>query len=153
MKEMAERMSEAFTTNIATSQSLAEAASEQAASLEETSSSLEEMSSMTKQNADHANEAGQRTDARCEQFGETGYGYHEPQMNSAMEETTRASEETAKIIKTIDEIRISDQPAGAQRGRGSGQGRRGRSRFRRGGRRSAKSGHAGCGSGQEHAPA
>jgi len=42
---------------VATSQLLAEAASEQAASLEETSSSLEEMSSMTKQNAGSAEQA------------------------------------------------------------------------------------------------
>ena len=102
MKEMAERMSEAFTTNIATSQSLAEASSEQAASLEETSSSLEEMSSMTKQNADHANEANELmrdVNSSVKLATDTM-----AQMNSAMEETTRASEETAKIIKTIDEI-------------------------------------------------
>ena len=102
LKEMAERMSEAFTTNIATSQSLAEAASEQAASLEETSSSLEEMSSMTKQNADHANEANElmRDVSNSVKLATDTMA----QMNSAMEETTRASEETAKIIKTIDEI-------------------------------------------------
>ena len=99
LKEMAERMSEAFTTNIATSQSLAEAASEQAASLEETSSSLEEMSSMTKQNADHANEANElMRDVNNSVKLATDTMAH---MNSAMEETTRASEETAKIIKTI----------------------------------------------------
>ena len=39
------------------SQTLAEGASQQAASIEETSSALEEMSSMTKQNADNAAQA------------------------------------------------------------------------------------------------
>ena len=43
----------------AASQSLAEGASEQAASLEETSSSLEEMSSMTKRNAESAQKANE----------------------------------------------------------------------------------------------
>ena len=50
-------MSTASTEVSNTSQTLAEGASQQAAAIEETSSSLEEMSSMTKQNADHANQA------------------------------------------------------------------------------------------------
>jgi len=75
------------------SQSLAEGAAEQAASIEETSSSLEEMASMTKKNADNANEA--RT-----MMGEAGQIVD----LSAIEEITRSSEETGKIIKTIDEI-------------------------------------------------
>ena len=54
MKTMIENLSDMLRANITTSHSLAEAASQQAASLEETSSSMEEMSSMTKQNADNA---------------------------------------------------------------------------------------------------
>ena len=84
------------------SQSLAEGASEQAASLEETSSSLEEMSSMTKRNADNANEAKAR-------MGEAGQivekvNLHMGGMAEAILEITKSSEETGKIIKTIDEI-------------------------------------------------
>ncbi len=53
----ADQVSSAAAQVSSSSQSLAEGTSEQASSLEETSSSLEEMSSMTKQNADHANQA------------------------------------------------------------------------------------------------
>ncbi len=84
------------------SQSLAEGASQQAAALEETSSSLEEMSSMTKNNADNANEAKTR-------MGEAGQvvnkvNLHMGDMADAIGEITQSSEETGKIIKTIDEI-------------------------------------------------
>lgn len=84
------------------SQSLAEGASEQASSLEETSSSLEEMSSMTKQNADNAGQAKTM-------MGEAGHivakvGGHMDDMSNAISEITKTSEETGKIIKTIDEI-------------------------------------------------
>ena len=84
------------------SQSLAESSSEQAAAIEETSSSLEEMSSMAKQNADHANEASammKETNRIVEKVNT-----HMTDMGSAIEEITKTSEETGKIIKTIDEI-------------------------------------------------
>jgi methyl-accepting chemotaxis protein len=84
------------------SQSLAEGASEQAAGLEQTSASMEEMSSMTKQNADHARQAKIM-------MGEVQgivkkVNAHMDQMGQAITEITRTSEETGKIIKTIDEI-------------------------------------------------
>ena len=84
------------------SQNLAEGSSEQASSLEETSSSLEEMSSMTKQNADNANQAKAM-------MGETKQivekvDSHMNKMAGAIAEITKTSEETSKIIKTIDEI-------------------------------------------------
>ena len=86
----------------ASSQSLAEGASEQAASIEETSSSMEEMSSMTKQNAGNARQA----DGLMKEVRDLG-----TQASSSMEQLTEsmveiqiASEETSKIIKTIDEI-------------------------------------------------
>ncbi len=84
------------------SQSLAEGASEQASSLEETSSSLEEMSSMTKQNAENANQAKILvTDARgiVEKVND-----NVTQMTQSIAEVTQSSEETGKIVKTIDEI-------------------------------------------------
>ena len=84
------------------SQSLAEGASEQAASIEEASSSLEEMSSMTKQNADNAREAKIMT-GQAGQIVEK-VNRHMGNMAEAMQEITKSSEETAKIIKTIDEI-------------------------------------------------
>jgi methyl-accepting chemotaxis protein len=70
--------------------------------LEETSSSLEEMSSMTKQNADHANQAkAMMTEANTivEKVN-----HHMTDMAAAIVEITKSSEETGKIIKTIDEI-------------------------------------------------
>jgi len=84
------------------SQSLAEGATEQAAGLEETSSSLEEMSSMTKQNADNAQQANTlASDAR--KAADTGT-QSMSRMNEAIQEIQKSSDETAKIIKVIDEI-------------------------------------------------
>jgi len=84
------------------SHSLSEGALEQASSLEETSSSLEEMASMTRQNADNAKaaqnkmaEAGGIVKSANENLGN---------MINAIEKITKSSEETGKIVKTIDEI-------------------------------------------------
>ncbi|MCC6491193.1 MAG: MCP four helix bundle domain-containing protein [Candidatus Hydrogenedentes bacterium] len=84
------------------SQSMAEGASEQASSLEETSASLEEMTSMTKQNADNAAQAknlaaaaNASADKGAESMGK---------MSQAIDDIKKSSDETAKIIKTIDEI-------------------------------------------------
>ncbi len=84
------------------SHSLAEGASQQAASIEETSSSLEEMSSMTRQNADNARQADGIM-AETSQDVQTA-GSSMRQLTDSMQEITRASEETSKIVKTIDEI-------------------------------------------------
>jgi methyl-accepting chemotaxis protein len=84
------------------SQQLAEGTSEQAASLEETSSSLEEMSSMTKQNADNAGQAKIMMEQAKEIVGKVDH--HMVEMVKAIAEITKSSEETSKIIKTIDEI-------------------------------------------------
>ncbi len=84
------------------SQRLAEGTSEQAATLEETSASLEEMSSMTKQNADNAGQAkAMMTDVSDIVTKVEG---HMGTMVTAIDEITRSSRETGKIIKTIDEI-------------------------------------------------
>ena len=84
------------------SQSLAQGASEQASSLEETSASLEEMSSMTRQNADNANQAN--TVARqASELAETGVESMK-KMQDAIDKIKNSASETAKIIKTIDEI-------------------------------------------------
>ncbi len=84
------------------SQQLAEGASEQASSLEETSSSLEEMSSMTKQNADNANVAN-GTAQEASRMAEQGVASMK-RMQEAIERIKNSAAETAKIIKTIDEI-------------------------------------------------
>jgi methyl-accepting chemotaxis protein len=85
-----------------TSQSLAEGASEQAASLEETSASLEEITSMTKRNAESATQAktlASETRAAAEE-GSANMGT----MKQAMDAIKDSSTNIAKIVKTIDEI-------------------------------------------------
>ena len=84
------------------SQHLAEGTSIQASSMEETSSSLEELSSMTRRNADNANEAKQMTKQAREVVDKVEH--HMADMVKAIEDITKSSEETGKIIKTIDEI-------------------------------------------------
>jgi methyl-accepting chemotaxis protein len=86
----------------AASQSLAEGATEQAAGLEETSSSLEEMSSMTKQNADNAQQANTLA-SEARKAADTG-AESMTRMSRAINDIQKSSDETAKIIKVIDEI-------------------------------------------------
>ena len=84
------------------SQALASATSQQAASLEETSAALEELTGMTRQNADNALSANKlmlRADELMRLADEKM-----SQLVTAMEEITQASQDTKKIIKTIDEI-------------------------------------------------
>jgi methyl-accepting chemotaxis protein len=84
------------------SQDLAQSASELASSLEETSASLEEMTSMISQNSENANRADlmSNTSAKMADEGAKSIVI----MQSAIAEVKRSSDETAKIIKTIDEI-------------------------------------------------
>lgn len=84
------------------SHSLAEGASEQAASLEETSASLEELSAMTRRNAENARQANELT--RQTRQTADGSATDIQSMTAAMAAIKVSSDETAKIIKTIDEI-------------------------------------------------
>lgn len=84
------------------SQSLANGASESAASLEETSASLEEMASMTKLNADHAVQAKNLMNKA--KIIVDNVNDHMDNMARAITDVTKTSEDTVKIIKTIDEI-------------------------------------------------
>ncbi|MBI5382740.1 MAG: hypothetical protein HZA31_12650 [Opitutae bacterium] len=84
------------------SQSLAEGATEQAASLEETSATLEEIASMTKRNAEHAATA-QNLASETRHAADTGSADMQ-EMIRAMNEIKTASDNIAAIIKTIDEI-------------------------------------------------
>jgi methyl-accepting chemotaxis protein len=86
----------------ASSQSLAEGASEQAASLEETSSSMEEMSSITKKNTE-TSEKVKDLAQQTRQAGDTG-AQDMAAMAEAMAGIKTSSADIAKIIKTIDEI-------------------------------------------------
>ncbi len=102
LTEGAEQVKTASVQVASASQSLAEGATEQAAGLEETSSSLEEMASQTKQNADNAQQANSlASEAQtAAQSGTNAMG----RMSSAINDIQKSSDETAKIIKVIDEI-------------------------------------------------
>jgi methyl-accepting chemotaxis protein len=100
--ESADQVAAASGEVSAASQQLAEGASQQAASLEETASSLEELSSMTKQNADNAEQAKVMTSETQRIVDRVNHNMQD--MGRAIEEVTKSSEETSKIIKTIDEI-------------------------------------------------
>jgi methyl-accepting chemotaxis protein len=102
MTQGARRVASASAQVHSASQSLAEGASEQASSLEETSASMEEMSSMTRQNADNAQQARAMM-GEAQQIVQN-VNLHMENMGKAVEEISRSSGETGKIIKTIDEI-------------------------------------------------
>jgi len=84
------------------SNELAQAASEQAASLEETSSSLEEMSAITTENA----EKSRLANGLMVESGEVSQKANDSMASlvNSMDGILKASDETFKIIKTIDEI-------------------------------------------------
>ena len=84
------------------SQSLAQGASEQASSLEESSAALEEMASMTRQNADNAGKADSLMGVSKKVVGEGAKAVDE--VSAAIDQIKNSARETAKIIKTIDEI-------------------------------------------------
>ncbi|MFH1060605.1 MAG: methyl-accepting chemotaxis protein [Pseudomonadota bacterium] len=84
------------------SQMLAEGSSEQAASLEETSASLEEIASMTRQNGDNANQANELAQATNQVVDRANQSMS--QLTNSIVEIQAASQETSKIVKTIDEI-------------------------------------------------
>jgi methyl-accepting chemotaxis protein len=100
--ETVEQVSSASGQVSSASQSLAEGATEQAAGLEETSSSLEEMASMTKQNADNAQQANTLSSEARKTAGNGTEAMG--RMNIAVNDIQKSSDETAKIIKVIDEI-------------------------------------------------
>lgn len=84
------------------SQTLAQGTTEQAAGLEETSSSLEEMASMTKQNANNASQASALA-SEARKAAHIGADSMQ-KMTQAIDEIQKSSDQTAKIIKVIDEI-------------------------------------------------
>ena len=84
------------------SQSLAQGSTEQASSLEEITSSMEEMGSQTRQNAASAGEARRLADSAqgSADRGAEAMG----RMSAAIDDIKTSSDQTAKIVTTIDEI-------------------------------------------------
>jgi methyl-accepting chemotaxis protein len=102
VSEATEQVSSGSQQISAGSQSLAQGANEQASSLEEVSSSLEEMASMTKQNAENANQAKSlagEADGNAKEGAEAM-----SRMSQSINKIKESSDQTAKIVKTIDEI-------------------------------------------------
>jgi methyl-accepting chemotaxis protein len=84
------------------SANIAQGASEQAASLEETSASIEQVTAMTQQSAANANQTNGLMKETSKTV-DTGIQSMDD-MTRAIEDMKKSSDETAKIIKTIDEI-------------------------------------------------
>ena len=102
LTEIAEQVSAASSQLSDAGRELAEGSLRQGAAMEETSSSLEEMATMTRQNAEnasHANGLMQETKKTVGQANQSMQG-----LTASMKEISKASEQTQKIIKTIDEV-------------------------------------------------
>ncbi|NLF33000.1 MAG: hypothetical protein GX591_19210 [Planctomycetes bacterium] len=84
------------------SQSLAGGATQAAATIEEASAAVEQIAGLTRQNAENAAQAAQLADiARSSaQSGVQAVG----EMDEAIQDIKRTSDETGKIVSTIDEI-------------------------------------------------
>jgi len=102
VNEMRSKMNDAVGQALHVSNELKDAAAEEAASIEETSASLDEISSMTSQNADNTGQANQLMLSVKAAIGKANESM--TQLTSSMKEITKASEQTQKIVKSIDEI-------------------------------------------------
>jgi methyl-accepting chemotaxis protein len=100
--EGAGQIASAATQVSSAAQGVAQGSQEQAAALEQSSSSLEELSSMTKQNTDNARSASMLANEAKMMMAKSADGAN--QMDAAMKEIKAASDQTSKIVKTIDEI-------------------------------------------------
>jgi methyl-accepting chemotaxis protein len=99
---MRKKMGEAVGQSMAISSVLSDSSSQQAASIEETSASLDEMASMTRRNADNTSEANNLMATVREAIEKSNKAMTE--LTRSMTDIARASEETQKIIKNIDEV-------------------------------------------------
>ena len=102
INEGSDQMVSAATQVSSSSQSLAEGASEQAASIEETSANLERMSSTANLNADNARKADELMNNTGQEVRRASSAMSD--LHVSINDIAQASEETQKIIKTIDEI-------------------------------------------------
>jgi methyl-accepting chemotaxis protein len=84
------------------SNTLAAAASQQAASIEQTSASLTELTSTTRSNSDRANEAARLAQSAGSRMESASTRMAD--LETAVQSAAEASDQTRKVIKTIDEI-------------------------------------------------
>jgi methyl-accepting chemotaxis protein len=99
---MRTKMGEAVGQSLSISHVLSESSSRQAAALEETSASLDEMASMTRQNASNTAEANKLMSAARQAIEKANVSMAD--LTKSMKEIATASEQTQKIIKSIDEV-------------------------------------------------
>jgi methyl-accepting chemotaxis protein len=99
---MREKVGEAVGEALRVSSILSDSASSEAASIEETSASLDEIASMTRQNAANTSEANQLMISAKDAITKANQSMSE--LTRSMKEITGASEQTQKIVKSIDEI-------------------------------------------------
>lgn len=102
MSESASQVAAASSQVSSTSHSLAEGASQQAATIEETCSSLEQISEMTERNADDARAANSLMQEANRVLKEANDAMDA--LRFSMTDISHSSQETSKIVKTIDEI-------------------------------------------------
>jgi methyl-accepting chemotaxis protein len=102
VSEGAEQVDSAAVRVAESSRSMAEGASMQATSLESTTASLVQMSSMTKRNADNAVQADVLMEKSKEAVAQGNAAVS--QMSEAIADIKRSTDETANIVKTIDNI-------------------------------------------------
>jgi methyl-accepting chemotaxis protein/methyl-accepting chemotaxis protein-1 (serine sensor receptor) len=84
------------------SQSMAQGASEQAATIEETSASSSEINSMAQRNTENSRSTAEMMVDSQRRFEQTNHSLE--QMVKAMDDITSSSQKISKIIKVIDEI-------------------------------------------------
>ncbi len=102
LREGSEKLAGSAAQFAAVGQELAEGTTEQASAIEETSASLEELTAMTKGNAGNASRTNELMKEAREIVG--GANRSMAGLTTSMGEIAEASEQTHKIIRTIDEI-------------------------------------------------
>lgn len=102
VREEVQRVAEVSGQVSAVSRTLAEDASRQAARLEETSAAIEEMLATTRENAENANQANNFMLEAGQVLQEANRSMQG--LIKSMDQISTASEDTGKIIRTIDEI-------------------------------------------------
>jgi len=99
---MREKMGNAVGHAMSIATTLSDSSSEEVAAIEETSASLDEIASMTRQNADNTNEANKLMASAKESIKKAGESMNE--LTKSMKDITQASQQTQKVVKSIDEI-------------------------------------------------
>jgi len=102
LSDLSDDLETASTKSAEIATQFSDSTSSQVASVEQTSASVEELKSMTGQNADNAAEADNYMKTANGTIDQVDKSMN--QVIESMDSMTKASEETSKIVKTIDEI-------------------------------------------------